>query len=98
MREKGSASLSGMQHAVNGRPRAFEFYVQRLGPVVVMLGAPAMCYALYFGCHAGGCLALRPRLQLPPLPKDLQLFSWEAVGVYLGYLLFQVRPLPACLI
>ena len=86
------SAKSKFQAAVQERPRTFEFFGPRLGPSAIMLGLPAVCYGLFVACHQGGCLALRPRLQLPPLPLDLQLFSWEAIAAYLGYILFQVRP------
>ncbi len=70
--------------------RHFEFFGPRLGPLAIVIGLPAVLYGLVATCNPRGCLALWPRLQLPGWPLRTPLFTWQACGVWLGWLLFQV--------
>lgn len=70
--------------------RSFEFYGPQLGPFAIMVGLPLICYGLFFACHQGGCLALRPTLSLPSWPHEARVFSWEALAAYTGFIIFQV--------
>lgn len=78
-----------MAHGGNGG-RHFDFFGPRLGPLGIIVGLPIVCYGLVAACNAGGCLALRPAPQLPGWPIGTPLFTWEACGVWLGWLAFQV--------
>jgi Ergosterol biosynthesis ERG4/ERG24 family len=70
--------------------RHYEFCGPRLGPLAIIVGLPAVLYGLIGICNARGCLALWPRLRLPGWPLGTPLFTWQACGVWLGWLAFQV--------
>lgn len=84
--------------AANGtarRPRKpkrpeFEFFGPYLGPLGILLGLPAVCYALVYACNASGCMHLAPSFSIPGFPAGQRLFSWQALGVYCAWFAFQV--------
>eukprot|EP00208_Stichococcus_sp_RCC1054_P001079 CAMPEP_0206145244 /NCGR_PEP_ID=MMETSP1473-20131121/26782_1 /ASSEMBLY_ACC=CAM_ASM_001109 /TAXON_ID=1461547 /ORGANISM="Stichococcus sp, Strain RCC1054" /LENGTH=429 /DNA_ID=CAMNT_0053541383 /DNA_START=201 /DNA_END=1487 /DNA_ORIENTATION=+ len=89
----GNSSRSNggkLQQGPKQSQQTFEFCGPYAGPLVIVVCLPLICYALALGCHEGGCLTLRPRLYVPPLPADLRLFTWEAMAAYIGYILVQV--------
>jgi hypothetical protein len=57
-----------------------------LGPLGIMAGLPAVCYALVYACNEGGCSIK----QAPGFPPGTQLFTWEALIVLLSWFLLQV--------
>ena len=65
----------------------FEFGGPR-GAVGIAIGLPCMCYALHFACDTRGCV--RPwdvAATLPDLDSIPPLWSWEAFGVYIGWVI-----------
>lgn len=67
----------------------FEFLGPYLGPLGIMLGLPAVCYALVYACNASGCMHLAPQFSIPGWPPGQRLFTWEALGVYVAWFAFQ---------
>ena len=67
----------------------FEFFGPYLGPLGIMLGLPAVCYALVYACNASGCMHLAPRFGIPGWPPGQRFFTWQALGVYVGWFAFQ---------
>lgn len=76
------APPSGRRRSVSGRAAKqheqphFEFFGPYLGPIGIILGLPAVCYALVWACNAGGCLALTPQLSLPGFPPGQRFFRF----------------------
>lgn len=68
----------------------FEFFGPYLGPLCIMLGLPAVCYALVYACNGSGCMHLAPRFSIPGFPPAQRLFSWEALAVYCAWFAAQV--------
>ena len=68
----------------------FEFQGPYLGPIVLVLGLPAICYGLIHACNGRGCIG-RSSWHWPGLPEGTLLFSWQATAVYLAWLLLQVQ-------
>lgn len=66
----------------------YEFFGPVIGPLGIIVGLPAVCYALVYLCHAETCFSLVSPLK--PLSWDFRIFTWEAALVFLGWLLFQV--------
>jgi delta14-sterol reductase len=66
----------------------FEFFGPYLGPIGIILGLPLVCYALVYACNADGCMHLSP-FSIPGFPANQRFFTWEAAGVFLGWLAFQ---------
>jgi len=73
----------------------WEFGGPTLGPLVVMLSLPVVCYLLYFSCNATkGCLALTRSdrfflfsLTYPEMGiTSATLFTWDAMWIVLAYL------------
>ena len=83
--------------AANGsarRPRKpkrpeFEFFGPYLGPLGILLGLPAVCYALVYACNASGCMHLAPRFSIPGFPPGQRLFTWQALVAYCAWFAFQ---------
>ena len=71
-------------------PAALQFFGPHLGPLGIMLGLPAVCYALVYACNASGCMHLAPKFSIPGFPPGQRLFSWQALGVYVAWLVAQV--------
>ena len=69
--------------------RQYEFCGPRLGPLAIISVLPAVLYGLVAGCNGRGCLTLWPQPQLPGWPRSTPLFTWQACGVWLGWLAFQ---------
>ncbi|KAL6780647.1 ERG4 [Auxenochlorella protothecoides x Auxenochlorella symbiontica] len=67
----------------------FDFFGPYLGPIGITLGLPVVCYLLYFSCGPEYCFSLK-HPALPGLTSSTPIFSWRALGVYLGWLSFQV--------
>jgi hypothetical protein len=66
----------------------FEFFGPYLGPAGIVLGLPAVCYALVYACNQGGCLTLSP-FSVPGWPQGQRFFTWEASAVFLGWMALQ---------
>ena len=49
-----------------------------------------MAYGLVYTCNAAGCSALKGPASWPGFPPGTQLFTWQALGVYVGWILAQV--------
>ena len=73
----------------------YEFMGPWLGPLGIMAGLPAVCYALVYTCNAGGCSLLSSPAQWPGFPPGSQVFSGTACMVYIGWVLAQVTGLLA---
>lgn len=67
----------------------YEFMGPVLGPMVIMVALPAVCYGLVYACNAEDCLSLAD-LSLPGLAPHTQLISTEAFTAILGWLAFQI--------
>ena len=72
----------------------YEFFGPYLGPIALIIGLPALCYALVYICNSDGCISITDGpagwKKLPGFPDGVKLFSWEACGVFLAWLLFQI--------
>ena len=66
----------------------FEFGGPSLGPLAIIFGLPAVCYALVYICNATACYKLADPLAVPGFPHGTVIFSWQAVGVVVGWTLF----------
>mmetsp|Transcript_43519 Transcript_43519/g.111278 ORF Transcript_43519/g.111278 Transcript_43519/m.111278 type:complete len:423 (-) Transcript_43519:208-1476(-) len=68
----------------------YEFLGPWLGPVGIVFGLPAVCYALVLLCGGNGCATLAP-LSMPPveLHRDT-LYSHAGLGVFLGWVVYVV--------
>lgn len=83
--------------AANGsarRPRKpkrpeFEFFGPYLGPLGILMGLPAVCYALVYACNASGCMHLAPSFSIPGFPPGQRLFTWQALAAYCAWFAFQ---------
>lgn len=62
----------------------YEFFGPH-GPALLVLTLPSVVYSLYFYCNSEGCLQLYPEFKVPGFPKDAQLFTTEAMLVFLGW-------------
>lgn len=71
--------------AKNGKKIHFEFQGPYLGPLGILLGLPAVCYALFYACNAQGCMHFVPQFSLPGFPEGQVFFTWEALAVFLGW-------------
>ena len=54
-----------------------------------MAGLPAVCYGLAYACNEDGCSVFQP----PGFIPATKIFTWEALGVFLAWLLLQVGAL-----
>lgn len=68
----------------------YEFFGPVVGPVCIVLGLPAVMYALCGFCGSHGCASLIP-IRVPRFEIDFT-FSWEGLFVYLAWLLGVVSP------
>lgn len=68
----------------------YEFLGPNIGPLGIMIGLPAVCYALVFLCHEEYCLSFTEPYDLVKAVEQVQFFSWEAMLVFLGWMLFQI--------
>ena len=66
----------------------YEFFGPYLGPIGIILGLPLVCYGLVYACNADGCMHLSP-FSIPGFPADQKFFTWEATGVFLGWMALQ---------
>ena len=66
----------------------YEFLGPYLGPIGIILGLPLVCYGLVYACNADGCMHLSP-FSIPGFPADQKFFTWEATGVFLGWMALQ---------
>ncbi len=73
----------------------FEFGGPYLGPLAITVGLPAVCYILTYICNARGCFTLRDPLSIPGFPPGTVVFSWQAVGVVIGWSLFMASSVSA---
>ena len=88
-----AGTARGSAAGANGRQRQaaaaaaheFEFFGPYLGPLGIMLGLPAVCYALVYACNASGCMHLAPSFTIPGFPAGQRLFTWEALAVYCAW-------------
>ena len=69
----------------------YEFMGPWMGPLGIMAGLPAVCYALVYTCNAGGCSVLKGPAHWPGFPPGTSLFTWEATAVFLGWFFAQVQ-------
>lgn len=67
----------------------YEFFGPYLGPIGIVIGLPLLCYALVYACNADGCMHLSP-FSIPGFPADQRFFTWEATGIFLGWMALQV--------
>ncbi|KAL4441297.1 hypothetical protein ABPG77_011534 [Micractinium sp. CCAP 211/92] len=68
----------------------FEFFGPYVGPLGIVLGLPAVIYALVYACNSSGCMHLAPTFSIPGFPPGQRLFSWQALAVYVGWFVLQV--------
>ena len=61
-----------------------------IGPLGIMIGLPVVAYGLVYTCNAAGCSLLKGPASWPGFPPGTQLFTWQALGVYMGWILAQV--------
>ena len=61
-----------------------------IGPLGIMVGLPVVAYGLVYTCNTAGCSILKGPASWPGFPPGTQLFSWRALGVYVGWILAQV--------
>ena len=66
----------------------FEFGGLYLGPLAIIVGLPAVCYGLTYICNAIACFTFRDPLSIPGFPPGTRVFSWQAVGLVVGWTLF----------
>ncbi|CAK0783472.1 hypothetical protein CVIRNUC_006671 [Coccomyxa viridis] len=85
-RQQDASSSGDAKH----RKPEYEFMGPWLGPLGIMLGLPAVCYALVYVCNAGGCDALRGPVAWPGFPEGPPIITWEACAVLSGWLAWQV--------
>ena len=83
-------AASGSSQRQQHKAHEFEFFGPFLGPLGIMLGLPAVCYALVYACNASGCMHLAPKFSIPGFPPGQRLFTWEALAVYVAWFAFQV--------
>ncbi len=62
----------------------YEFFGPH-GPFLLIFVLPLTVYGLYFGCNATGCLKVWPTFSVPGFPAGAQLFTTEALGVFLAW-------------
>lgn len=60
--------------ALSEKQPHFEFMGPYVGPLGIIFGLPAVCYALVWACNVGGCLELAPRLSVPGFPPGQRFF------------------------
>lgn len=68
----------------------YEFFGPYIGPICIVIGLPLVCYGLVYACNAQGCMQLAPHFTLPGFAVDQKFFSWEAMGVVVGWFAFQI--------
>ena len=73
----------------------FEFGGPYLGPLAITVGLPAVCYGLIYICNSEACFTFRDPLSIPGFPPGTTVFSWQAVGVVVGWTLFMASPFHA---
>jgi hypothetical protein len=66
----------------------FEFGGPNAGPLAIMLGLPAVCYALMYTCNSAACYKLTAPFAVPGFSPGTAVFSWQAVGVVVSWMLF----------
>lgn len=67
----------------------FEFSGPYVGPAGIMIGLPAVCYALVYACNSQGCLQLSSH-SIPGWPAAQQFFTWEACAVFFAWMAAQI--------
>lgn len=88
-KEPQAASTRPKQQQRSHSPE-FEFFGPYVGPLGIVLGLPAVIYALVYACNASGCMHLAPAFSIPGFPPGQRLFSWQALAVYVGWFALQV--------
>jgi Delta14-sterol reductase len=78
-----SAAAKAAQH------HHFEFFGPYIGPIALLVGLPALCYALVYACNPQGCLRLAP-FSVPGFPPGQSFFSWEATAIFILWIVLQV--------
>ena len=61
------------------------------GAFAIVIGLPAVCYGLVLFCNADACVALDALPSaVPSAPASMPYFTWEACGVFLGWMAYCV--------
>ena len=75
----------------DGSAVQYEFFGPTVGPLSIVVGLPAVMYALCGFCGSHGCVSLSP-LKIPTFNVGTSLFSFEGFAVYLGWIFAVVSP------
>ena len=78
-------SVDGVDKRRKAEAHQFEFFGPFAGPVGIILGLPAVMYALVGLCGAHGCLSIPP-LRMPGWSLATTLASVEASIAYVGWI------------
>ena len=84
----GAAKRTGK---ADGSAVQYEFFGPTVGPLGIVVGLPAVMYALCGFCGSHGCVSLSP-LKIPTFNVGTSLFSFEGFAVYLGWIFAVVSP------
>lgn len=72
----------------------YEFFGPTVGPLGIMIGLPVVCYGLVYGCNRHSCLTWTwtdsTGTDFPSWPSGEKLFTWEAMGVFMMWMGFQI--------
>ncbi|KAK9904927.1 hypothetical protein WJX75_005751 [Coccomyxa subellipsoidea] len=85
-----AGTSEGSKHSRSNNEPEYEFMGPWIGPLGIMTGLPAVCYALVYTCNKGGCSALLGPAAWPGFPARTKLFTVESLAVFVGWFALQV--------